>query len=34
LRLRLENALDEKYQETQGYPLLPGAAYLSAEWRH
>ena len=33
LRFRLENALDEKYQETQGYPALPRAAYLSAEWR-
>lgn len=32
LRLRVENALDEKYQETHGYPALPRAAYLSAEW--
>lgn len=34
LRVRVENALDESYAETIGYPGLPRAAYVSAEWTY
>lgn len=33
LKARVENALDENYQEVAGYPALPLAAYGSVEWR-
>jgi vitamin B12 transporter len=32
LKARVENALDEKYSDTRGYPSLPAAAYGSVEW--
>jgi vitamin B12 transporter len=33
LKLRVENALNEHYEETFGYPALPIAVYGGAEWR-
>lgn len=33
LKLRVENVLDESYEETAGYPALPAAVYGSVEWR-
>lgn len=32
LQARVENALDEAYEEVLGYPALPRGAYVSAEW--
>lgn len=32
LRLRVENALDEAYEETLGYPALPLGVFGSVEW--
>lgn len=32
LRLRMENALDESYEEVLGYPTLPRGIFGSAEW--
>lgn len=33
LKARVENALDEHYEEVLGYPTLPRAVYGSVEWR-
>ena len=33
IKLRVENALDEKYSEVLGYPALPRAVYGSVEWK-
>jgi vitamin B12 transporter len=33
LKARVENVLDERYEETAGYPALPLGAYGSVEWR-
>jgi vitamin B12 transporter len=33
LKVRIENALDEKYAEASGYPALPRAVYGSVEWK-
>jgi vitamin B12 transporter len=33
LKLRVENALDEQYEEVLGYASLPRAIFGSAEWR-
>jgi vitamin B12 transporter len=33
VNLRVENALDEAYQEVRGYPALPRGAYGSIDWR-
>lgn len=33
LRVRVENALDESYQEVLGYPALPRGVFGSVEWR-
>jgi len=32
LKVRVENALDEEYQDVRGYPALPAAVYGSVEW--
>jgi vitamin B12 transporter len=33
VNLRVENALDESYQEVRGYPALPRGVYGSIDWR-
>lgn len=33
LKLRIENALDESYEEVLGYPALPRAIFGGLEWR-
>ena len=33
LKLRLENLLDEKYEEVNGYPALGFGAFAGVEWK-
>jgi vitamin B12 transporter len=33
LKLRVENLLDEKYEEVYGYPALPLGVTAGVEWR-
>jgi vitamin B12 transporter len=34
LKVRVENALNERYEEVYGYPALPRGAFGSLTWRY